>query len=337
VAVRDLAGIPISLLPVTVFLVALVVMDSYKLVRPAAVIRSVLAGSIVAAACLLLHAWFLDNVSIEHGTFSRYVAPVTEELLKAAYVAALIRRGKVGFSVDAAIHGFAVGTGFALVENVYYLRSLSAATVFLWAVRGFGTAMIHGSTSAIFAIIAKVLTDLRPRAGWPWYLPGLGVAIAAHSAFNHFILPPLAMAAVIMLVMPMLVLAVFYQSERATRRWLGTGFDTDMELRELTMSDRIHDNPVGKYLNALKQHFSGTVVADMLCLLRIQTELAMRAKALLMARQVGVNVAIGDDVKENLEELRYLEKSIGPTGRLALDPFLKTSSRDLWQFYMLGR
>jgi RsiW-degrading membrane proteinase PrsW (M82 family) len=335
--VSDLFGIPISLLPVTVFLVALVVMDSYKLVRPGIVIRSVLAGCVVAAVCLVLHAWLLRIATIEHDAFSRYIAPVSEEVLKGTYVAALIRGRKVGFTVDAAIHGFAVGAGFALVENVYYVYSLGSASVLLWVVRGFGTAMIHGSTMAIFAIIAKVLTDPRPRAGWPWYLPGLGVAIAAHSMFNHFILPPLAMSAVVMLVMPMLVLVVFNQSEQATRRWLGTGFDTDMELRDLIMSDKIRDNPVGQYLSALKQHFSGTIVADMLCLLRIQTELAMRAKALLMARQVGIAIAIGDDVKENLDELRYLEKSIGPTGRLALDPFLKTSTRDLWQFYMLGR
>jgi len=40
-------------------------------------------------------------------------------------------------------------------------------------------------------------------------------------------------------------------------------------------------------------------------------------------------------VKANLEELRYLERSIGPTGMLALKPLQITSNRDLWQFYLL--
>jgi hypothetical protein len=36
-----------------------------------------------------------------------------------------------------------------------------------------------------------------------------------------------------------------------------------------------------------------------------------------------------------LEELKYLEKSIGRTGQMAVKPFLRMSSRDLWQLYML--
>ena len=133
------------------------------------------------------------------------------------------------------------------------------------------------------------------------------------------------------------MLVVFEQSERATRRWLGSGFDTDMELLEQIMSPAMRESPVGQYLSALRQHFDGTVVADMLCLLRIQAELSMRAKALLMARQAGIAIAVDDDVKANLEEMRYLEKSMGPTGRLALDPFRKKSSRDLWELYSRAR
>ena len=55
-------------------------------------------------------------------------------------------------SNDAAIYGFAVGTGFALVENVYYLLSLPGAPAALWIVRGFGTAVMHGGTTAILAM-----------------------------------------------------------------------------------------------------------------------------------------------------------------------------------------
>lgn len=333
----DLVGVPISLLPVVAFLVALVVMDSYKLLRPVVVLRSMAVGCAVAVVCLLLHSLLLRAEAIDSQIFSRYLAPVSEELLKASFVAVLIWSGRVGFIVDGAIHGFAVGTGFALVENVYYLHSLGHASVLLWVVRGFGTAVIHGSTCAIFAIVSKTVLESRPNAGWVWFLPGLFVAVAIHSMFNHFILPPVAMAAVVILVMPPLVVLVFDQSERATRRWLGTGFDTDMELLEELTSHQIHDTPVGRYLHALRQHFEGTIVADMLCLLRIQVELSMRAKALLMARQAGVAVAVGEDVRANLEEMRYLEHSIGHTGRLALEPFIKKNSRDLWELYMLGR
>ena len=41
--------------------------------------------------------------------------------------------------------------------------------------------------------------------------------------------------------------------------------------------------------------------------------------------------------REKFTEMRYLEKSIGPTGILALAPMLHMSHKDLWQLYMLGK
>jgi hypothetical protein len=75
----------------------------------------------------------------------------------------------------------------------------------------------------------------------------------------------------------------------------------------------------------------------MLCLLRIHVELAMRAKGTLLMHGAGFRLAIDQEIKEKFDELKYLEKSIGKTGQLAIAPFLHTSSRDLWQLYMLGK
>ncbi|UCE03409.1 MAG: hypothetical protein JSW67_04250, partial [Candidatus Latescibacterota bacterium] len=157
------------------------------------------------------------------------------------------------------------------------------------------------------------------------------------SLFNHFFVPGIATAAIVLMVMPLLVIATFEYSEKRTRRWLGAGLDADMQVLELIRSGDIRADRVGIYLQSLKSRFPGAVVADMLCLLQIQIELSMAAKSVLIARKAGVEVPIDDDVKDKLEELRFLEKSIGPTGRLAVAPFLKTSSRELWQFYMLGK
>ena len=132
----------IALLPVLLFLLALVAMDSFKLVRPSAVLVAVVAGAVAALVCLLLHAQITD-AGLSAATLRRYVAPVTEETAKAAFVVLLIARRRIGFLVDAAILGFAVGTGFALVENVEYLQRMPNAGVALWIVRGLGTAMLH--------------------------------------------------------------------------------------------------------------------------------------------------------------------------------------------------
>jgi hypothetical protein len=54
-----------------------------------------------------------------------------------------------------------------------------------------------------------------------------------------------------------------------------------------------------------------------------------------MARELGVEVPVDDDLPAALAELEYLEKSIGPTGLLALKPLQVTSHRDDWHKFLL--
>jgi hypothetical protein len=265
------------------------------------------------------------------------VAPVTEELAKASYVVYLIGRRRVGFLVDAAIQGFALGAGFALVENVEYLRAFGERDVLLWIVRGFGTAVLHGGATAIFAIVSKGLADLHPRRGLAVYLPGAAAAAGIHSLFNHFVLPPLATTALLLAVLPLVLVLVFRRSEQALRSWLGVGLDAEVDLLSSILAGEILETRTGAYLLSLRSRFSPGVLADMLCLLRIQLELSIRAKGLLLAREAGLSLAVGSDVRAGFEELRYLETQIGRTGLLAMKPMLRRSSRDLWQLYMLER
>ncbi|MEX2177769.1 MAG: hypothetical protein WD801_03605, partial [Gemmatimonadaceae bacterium] len=93
--------------------------------------------------------------------------------------------------------------------------------------------------------------------------------------------------------------------------------------------------PVGEYLKTVRSRFSPEVIVDMLCLLRLRAELGIGAKGILMMREAGFDPAPDPAVKRTFEELRYLEKSIGRTGMLSLQPFLHTSTRDLWQLNLL--
>ena len=124
-------ALPFSVLPVFLFLGALVLLDSYKLIPLRAILIAVAAGSVAAGAGYAANSWLRPALALDLAHFSRYVAPVVEELLKAIYVVWLIRRSKVGFVADAATYGFAVGTGFAFVENVLLLQSYPSATI--WA------------------------------------------------------------------------------------------------------------------------------------------------------------------------------------------------------------
>lgn len=333
----EIVEIAVSLIPVLAFLAALLVLDSFKLVTTRSVLAAIGFGVVAAVAAFVANAWLLQGAGLSANTLRRYAAPVIEEVLKCIYLLHLIRSHRVGFLVDSAIYGFAVGTGFALVENIYYLSALEGAGLLVWIIRGFGTAILHGSTMAIFGILSKSLTDRHDSNAILYFLPGLGVAVIVHGIFNHVPLNPLALAAILVIVMPMLVVFVFERSETATRRWLGVGFDTDVQLLELILSGEIRQDRIGQYLYSLKARFPGTVVADMLCLLQIHAELSVRAKGMLIAREAGIKLDVDEKVTANLKELRFLEESVGKTGWLAISPILCRSRRDLWQLYMLGK
>jgi protease PrsW len=329
--------VALALLPVLLFVVGLQLMDSFKLVHRGAVLTAVAVGMAGAIACAALHESLQPFTGLTPAAFSRYIAPVTEETVKAAFILVLIARRRVGFLVDAAVQGFAVGAGYALVENVAYLWVLDDPPLLLWVVRGLGTAMLHGATTTIFAIASKTLTDRNPDHFVRAAAPGLLAAMVIHSAFNHVLLPPVAMTLLLLVALPLLVLLVFQRSEDATREWVVAGLDLDVELLQLVGSEAFGYTRFGQYLRQLRAQFEPAVVLDMFCLLRLQLELSVQAKAMLMAREAGLEVAVDDDLPAALTELAYLERAIGPTGLLALKPLQVTSHRDDWHHFLLTR
>jgi protease PrsW len=325
----------VGLLPVACFLAALRAFDSYKLVHLRPTLALIGAGALAAVASYFVGALVVGEWGLPFKPYSRYVAPPVEELLKGAVIAWLVARHRIAFPVDAAICGFAVGAGFALLENLFYLRLLPDAPLGTWIVRGFGTAIMHGGATALFAVIGLMLCE---RAGAPrlrWFAPGLLLAAALHSAYNHFFFSPVLATLGILLVLPPLALLVFERSESTLEQWLESGFDADTQLIELINSGRFGDSRVGRYLESLRQHFDGPVVADLLCYLRLRTELALRAKGILMLRESGFAAAPDPATRATFDELEYLERSIGPTGLLAIRPFLRMSRRDLWELYQI--
>lgn len=328
-------ALAISVLPVFLFLGALVLLDSYKLIPLRAILLAVAAGAGAAVAGYAVNVWLRPALAMDVARYSVYVAPVVEELLKATYIVWLLRRSKVGFVVDAATYGFAVGTGFALLENIYYLQLHPNPTIWTWIVRGFGTALMHSGTTAILAMISRTLHNRTSAFRPVLMLPGLAVAVVLHSLYNQFLVSPLLATALIVLVFPYVAMFLFQRSERETRSWLGTGFDTDQELLRVMRAGQVSDTPVGQYLKGLRTSFPPEVIVDMMCLLRLRAELGIRAKGILLMREAGFEAEPDPSLPAKFEELRYLERSIGRTGMRALKPFAHTSTQDLWQLNLL--
>lgn len=328
----------IALAPVLLFLAGLVQLDGHKLLRVRTMLAMVAAGAAAGIA-----SYFANNLAYAHFSgdftaFSHFVSPWVEEALKAVLLVFLVRTRRVGLPVDAGIAGFAIGTGFALIENLYYLTSRPDAALAVQIIRGFGTAIMHGGTMTVMAMISVTLYDRRPQGGPVLLLPGYVAAVALHAAFNYLLVWPMLATLAMLVVLPLVIYLVFARSERALRDWLDTGLDSSVQLLESINSGAFLDSNSGRYLQALREHFRGEDLADMLCLLRVHGELALRAKGVLLMRESGLEeLPLDAETRGKLAELAELKRSIGRVGMLALRPLLMASGKDIWELRLLGK
>jgi RsiW-degrading membrane proteinase PrsW (M82 family) len=328
--------VALALLPVLMFLAALRLLDSYKLVSLPTVGTALAAGAMAAGLCYGINTVVFRHLQ-DPNPYIHFGAPVVEELAKGAFWVFLIATARVAFMVDSAICGFAIGAGFALVENVSYLEVLQERGFGIWLMRGFGTAVMHGGVAAIGAFISVYLFESRQWRGARQFAPGLAVAMVLHSLFNQDVLSPAVSTAVTIGGLTVIFMAVFYFSERSLHRWLGGKLDQDIDMIAMIASGEFKQTPQGAYLMSLNDAFPPEVRGDMLTFLHLTLELSARAKGDLMLREAGLEVPPDPELEGHFKELRYLEKSIGPTGMLAIRPLLSQTPRDLWEMHHLGR
>jgi hypothetical protein len=223
-----------------------------------------------------------------------------------------------------------------VVENVYYAQALASGSTALWVVRGFGTAVMHGGTTALFSVVAKSASDRRHASAFVGAVPGLALAVFIHGLYNHFFLNPILSTLLVVLLLPTVMAVVFIRGERSLREWVGVGFDTDQELLYAITSGTLENTNAGQYLLSLQSRFNLEDLVDMMCLLQLHTELAIQVKGQLILRNAGFDVPPDPTVAWKFDEIRVLQRNIGATGRLAMLPILHASPRDTWQLHLLG-
>jgi RsiW-degrading membrane proteinase PrsW (M82 family) len=326
----------LSVLPILVFLFALQLIDTYKLLRLRSILQLVAAGSIIAAFCYAINSFVFGMAPAGGNNWAKFGSPILEEMGKGLVVVWLIRKSKVGFMVDAAIAGFAVGAGFALVENLFYLPAIAAEGVATAAVRGLGTALMHGGTTSIFSLLSVNRSEMTESRGPMVFLPGMAVAVLIHSLFNQAVLPPLTSAIVLSTVLPAIFAFVLWRGERALEKWMGSKLDKDMDLLHMIATGAFSASHAGKYLRSLEKSFGAVRIGDMLCYLQLSLELSAQAKGDLLRQEMGFPLEPDPELPARLRELSYLEKQLGRAGKRALTPLLGSSRRDIWELQQLA-
>jgi RsiW-degrading membrane proteinase PrsW (M82 family) len=325
----------ISLTPVAVFLATLLHLDSYKLVRFHLVMRAILAGGLLAMLAYAINGYALAILGLSFTDYSRYVAPLIEEFMKAAILIYLFRTNRIGFPVDAIILGFAVGTGFALLENMYYLQIAAGADMGVWVRRGLGTALMHGGTTAIFGALSQALLANRRAANFVVFAPGLVVCAILHAIFNHFPNNPLVSAVPVLLVLPVSLFLVFKKSEHAIHHWLETDFATHEELLAKITSGHLAETQGGQFIQNLASKLDPPHFETIVAYIRLHTELVLRADKILLAEERNIDTPVGSEIHAEFDQLHALERKLGRATFLTLLPHLHFTRLEVWELYQL--
>lgn len=327
----------LSLVPVFIFLMLLAVFDSFKLVKPLELAICVFWGIFAAFASWMISKLFIGTIIQDFSIYSRYFAPVIEEILKAAIICLFIYKNRIGFMIDGGIFGFAVGAGFALFENIFYLNALDDYNLLLWAARGFGTAVMHGGTSALFGITAMQLIAKEEKISPKIIIISLIIPVILHSVYNHFILSPILSTLLIMTITPALLIAIFLINEKKLRKWLEIELSSEVTLLSSINKGQFSGTKAGKYIISIKEKFPAVVVFDMICFIKLYLELSIRAKSIMLLKETGFSVKEQGfkSIEPLLAEFKSLKSNIGKTGMLALAPILRMSYKDLWKINML--
>jgi RsiW-degrading membrane proteinase PrsW (M82 family) len=243
----------IALLPVIVLVIVLFRLDSHRLLGTHFMVRMFFAGCLSAIVCGWINGFLIEWLVIDFERYTRFVGPMVEETVKASILIYLFRTNRIGFLIDAGILGFTVGAGFSFVENIYYLNMSSDAHYGVWVVRGFGTAIMHGGATALFAIVAETMTERHLKMNPLLYIPGLIVAFLLHVIFNHFPISPVLSTAVTLLILPTILFLLFERNETTIHNFLEMDFASHRKLLR-----QIQLLPAYRTGNQRREHSAGT-------------------------------------------------------------------------------
>lgn len=320
--------------PVLLFLIFLFLLDSFKLVLKKYLLLALLWGIASALTAYYVNSLLLEHAGIKFSVLSQFIAPANEEILKSLFIFLIIYRKRVGFLIDAAIYGFAVGAGFALVENIFYLRTNEDPNLLIWIIRGFGTALMHGGCTSLISLIL-IGSKSRDKYNLAHIILALVSAYIIHSVFNHFYINPVLQTLGIIVILPILFILIFRSNEKQLQDWLEIEFQSEVELLNMINKGHFLSTRSGEYLASLKSRFSGEIIMDMYCFIQIYLELSIKAKRNVLLKESGFPAIIEEDIENKLTELKQLRKQIGKVGELTLSPLIRMNYRDLWKLNSL--
>jgi RsiW-degrading membrane proteinase PrsW (M82 family) len=327
----------IALLPVLVMLVLFVWLDVFKLMTFWETVGLLALGAVTAGAAYPVSGTFLDALPLGFSNYSRFVAPWVEEFIKGLAIVGLFWFNRIGYKLDAVISGFAIGAGFSVVENIIYLMRFPELSSSVWMVRGLGTAVMHGTTCAVLAATAHEFAERETRGAVSefdfnllWFVPGLLIAVAIHTAFNQFPDKPLLAMIGILAVAPFIIMAIFRFGAVEAQQWLNEEREETRAALARWEAGKYPEDESGKQIEALIKRSDEQTGGKMREYCQVLTWLLLQAEDTLH-EQAEDTEKLHVQGKQAFARLEQLKKELGRTNVAKLRALLPYSRNDYWE------
>ena len=324
-----------ALLPVVIYIFVVYKIDNFALISVRNLLLQVLYGMVTALVCFGLFQLTGEMLADEH---SDYVNPVLEELVKGLPLLYLASRKKIVFFIDSVICGAAVGGGFSILENIFYLlfgHEMGHGTVLF---RGLEVALVHMGCSAIVAaglmLVIRLMERSRSRLGLKRSDIAMSVfllleAPVLHVCHNAFHFNPLMQFIFVFGTMGGLLMWTYFYDVDMIHRWLDKGLDKQLSLLDSIKNGHLDDTSTGIFLQSVKDAFPPEAFFDIICYVQLNVELNVAAKSRVMIRESGLerDLPLSDEEKElfmaQYTEYKILEKNLGKAARMTIAPIVK--------------
>ena len=324
-----------AILPVVIYIFIVYKIDNFSLINVKNLFLQVLCGMVAALVCFGLFQ--LTGLILSENQ-SDFFNPVLEEIIKAIPLLWLATRKKIVFFIDSVICGAAIGGGFSILENIFYLllgNEMGIGTVLF---RGLEVALIHMGCSAIIAagLMLGIRLILRSRSRLPiknsdalMVISLLVVAPVLHVCHNTFHFNPLVQFIFVIGTMGGLLVWTYFYDVEMIHRWLDTGLDKQLSLLDSIKKGQLSDTPTGHFLQSVKDAFPPEDFFDMICFVQLHVRLSVASRSRVMLWESGLerDLPMTDEMKELIlsqyTEYRLLEKRLGNTARMTIAPIVK--------------
>ena len=323
-----------ALLPVVIYIFVVYQIDNFSLISVKRLLLLILSGMLTALACFAL---FQLTGKIISESQSDSVNPIIEEIVKAVPLLWLASRKKIVFFIDSVICGAAVGGGFSILENIFYLlwgNEMGIGTVLF---RGLEVALVHMGCSAIVAaglmLIVRLIEYSRSRSGIKKSDIAMSVFLLSeapvlHVFHNTFHFNPLVQFFFVIGTMGGLLVWTYFYDVEMIHSWLDTGLDKQLSLLDSIKKGHLDNTPTGNFLESVKDAFPPEDYFDIICYVQLHVELSVASRSRVMVRESGLehDLPLTDEKKElvlsQYTEYKILEKRLGNAARMIIAPIV---------------